>query len=311
MGIAKIAIIGAGNVGGASAAAIAARRLGAVYLYDIVEGLAAGKAMDVNQASPFFHSDSRVVGCDSVDELADSDIVIITAGAPRRIGMARRDLLRENLSVLVSLASDIMELSPAAKILVVTNPVEPMTWHLRKQWPQMNVFGLGCSLDTLRFRFFLAEEADTSVDAISGLVIGTHDDNMIPLVEHATIGGVGITHLLSSEQIDRVVRRTREAGTSIVRRLKTRGSFYAASHTVAEIVEAIVRHTCGVFPLTVYCAGQYGYRDVCLNLPAVVGAGGVERLVEIDLDEDERQALDVCVRSMAELVGTISVSREA
>jgi len=169
----------------------------------------------------------------------------------------------------------------------------------------MNVFGLGCSLDTLRFRFFLAEEARASVESVSGLVIGTHDDNMVPLVKHAAIGGVGIEHLLSAEQIDTVVRRTRDAGTAIVRRLKTRGSFYAASHTIAAIVEAMVRHTSGVFPLSVPCPPHYGYDGLVLNLPSIVGANGIERIVDVDLDAEERAALDRAAAGMAEAVSAI------
>lgn len=298
--------MGAGNVGGSCAAAITARRLGNVFLYDVVEDLAVGKAMDINQASPFFHSDSRVVGCNRTDELAGSDIVIITAGAPRRQGMTRRDLLTENLSVISSLAREIAKGSPTAKVLIVTNPVEPLTWHVRRTLPELNVFGLGCSLDTLRFRFFLAEEARASVESVSGLVIGTHDDHMIPLVNHAAVGGVSLPHLLTPAQIDTVVSRTREAGTSIVRRLKTRGSFYAPSHTVAAIVEAMVRNTQGVFPLSVQCPPHYGYDGLVLNLPSVVDAGGVERIVDIDLDDQERAALDKCSQVVAETIRSMT-----
>ena len=163
----------------------------------------------------------------------------------------------------------------------------------------MNVFGLGCALDTLRFRFFLAEEAGVSVESVNGLVIGTHDDNMVPLVKYATIGGVGISDFLSNQQIDRVVEKTRKAGASIVRRLKTRGSFYAASLTVATIVAAMVHDTCGVFPVTVYCPEYEGYEDVCLNLPAVVGVQGIKKLVHVNLEEDERTAMAICARDMA------------
>jgi len=305
MALAKISVMGAGNVGASCAAAITARRLGSVFLYDAVEDLAVGKAMDINQASPFFHSDSRVVGCNSAAELAGSDIIIIAAGAPRRDGMTRRDLLDENLGVLAALGAEAAKDSPAAKVLIVTNPVEPLTWYVRSRWPGLNAFGLGCSLDTLRFRFFLAEEARASVDSVSGLVIGTHDDNMIPLVDHAAIGGVSLRHLLSPGQIATVVARTREAGTSIVRRLKTRGSYYAASHTVAAIVEAMVRSTHGVFPLSVPCPPHYGYDGLVLNLPSIVSAGGVERIVDIDLSAEELAALDRCSRSVAETIASI------
>ncbi len=296
--IPKIFILGAGNVGAASAAAIAARRLGRVFLYDIVEDLAIGKAMDINHASPFFHTDSRVTGCNTLDQLDDADLVVITAGAPRRKGMTRADLLGENARVMDELGTEIMGRCPKARVLIVSNPVDTLTGYLKSKWPAMNVFGLGCSLDTVRLRFFLAEAAHASVDAVSALVIGTHDDNQVALVKHATIGGVGVDHLLDADTIGRVVQRTRQAGTAIVSRLKTRGSFYAASYTVAAIAEASIRDTRNVFPLSVQCTGEFGYEDICLALPAVVGTDGVQRVVPIDLTPDERDGLDVCAKSM-------------
>jgi malate dehydrogenase len=303
MKIPKIFIIGAGNVGGACAAAMAARRLGQIYLYDVVPDLAAGKAMDINHATPFFHSDCRVVGCNDMEELVGSDVVVLTAGAPRRAGMTRRDLLNENLPAVLELGRQVAARSPEAKVLVVTNPADILTCILKQRLGQLNAFGLGCSLDMVRLRFYLAEAAGASVESVSALVIGSHDDNMIPLVKHATIGGVGVGHLLGEAEIQRVVDKTRNAGNEIVGKLKTRGSFYAASHTVGEIVEAVVRNTRGVFPLSVYCTGQYGYRDTCLALPCLVGANGVEEVLEIALDPDERAALDICASSTAQAAG--------
>lgn len=299
MKIPKIFIAGAGNVGSASAAAIVMRRLGKVFLYDAVEDLSVGKAMDINHATPFFHSDSRVVGCNDTSELAGADIVILAAGSPRRAGMSRADLLGENLSVLLGLGEQVMARCPQAKVLVVTNPVDTLTGLMKRRWSEMNVFGLGCSLDTPRFRYFLAEEASTSVDSVNGLVIGSHDDNMVPLVSQATIGGLRAASLLSERQIADVVRRLRQAGTDIVARLRTRGSFYAASHTIAEIIEAVVRDTGGVFPLSVYCRGEYGFRDVPLALPCQVGITGIKKVLDVALDSQERQGLGICAEAMA------------
>lgn len=297
--IPRIFIIGAGNVGGACAAAMATRHLGHIYLYDAVSDLAIGKAMDINHATPFFHSDCRVVGCNDTEELSGADVVVLTAGAPRRAGMTRRDLLNENLPALLDLTAQVAARCPSAKVLVVTNPVDILTGILRRRMGRLNILGLGCSLDTVRLRFFLAEAAGASVESVSALVIGSHDDNMIPLVKHATVGGVGVRHLLDEAEIQAVAEKTRNAGNEIVSKLKTRGSFYAASHTVAEIVEAVVRNTRVVFPLSVYCTGQYGYRDTCLALPCLVGAGGVEDVLEIALDPDERAALDRCATANA------------
>lgn len=307
MAIAKIYVCGAGNVGAACAAAMTARSLGNVFLYDVVEDLAVGKAMDINQASPFFHGGCRVTGCNSLEDLEGSDVVVITAGSPRRAGMDRKDLLRENLDVAMGLGGQIERRCPRAKVLLVTNPVEPLTWALKRHWPTMNVFGLGCSLDSLRLRFFLAEASHTSVESVSAIVIGTHDNYMVPLLDQAAIGGIAVNQLLGEREIAQVVARTKEAGTAIVKRLKTRGSFYAASFTVAEIVEAIVRHTGGIFPVSVLCDGQYGYRDICLALPSILGEGGVEKIVQPAMGDTERQALAESVRNLRESLASMNM----
>ncbi len=307
MKIPKIFIAGAGNVGSASAAAMVMRRLGRIVLYDAVADLAAGKAMDINHATPFFHSDSRVLGCNDTNELAGADVVVLAAGSPRRAGMSRADLLDENLSVLLGLGERVMADCPHAKVLVVTNPVDTLTGMLKRRWGEMNVFGLGCSLDTPRFRYFLAEEAGTSVDSVAGVVIGAHNDNMVPLVSQATIGGLRAADQLTAEQIGHVVRRTKNAGTAIVAKLRTRGSFYAASHTIAEIIEAVVRDTQAVFPLSIHCRGEYGYRDVPLALPCQVGITGVRKVLDVNLDSCERDALDACAEAMA---GAMACSRK-
>jgi len=297
----KVSIIGAGAVGAEAAAAIANRRLGEVFLFDVVEDLAIGKAMDINHARAFFHTDSLVTGSNTPAEMAASDVVVITAGAPRRAGMQRKDLLGENLQVLAAVGRDIMEYCPRAIVLVVTNPVEPLTWLIKEQCPDTRVLGLGCSLDTVRFRFFLSEAAGVSIDSVSGIVIGSHNDAMIPLVRHATIGGAGIDHVLDSSQIARVVRDTRQAGADIVANLKTRGSFYAASQCVAEIVESFVRDTRAVFPLSVVCSGEYGFNDTCLALPASVGLDGVNAILDIGLTKEEREALDLCAAEVRQI----------
>ena len=299
----KISIVGAGAVGAEAAAAIAERRLGEIHLFDVVENLAVGKAMDINHARAFFHTDSLVTGCRESSELADSDVVVVTAGAPRRAGMQRRDLLDENLQVLTATGRDIMEYCPRAIVLVVTNPVEALTWLMKEVWPDMRVLGLGCSLDTVRFRFFLSEAARVSIDSVSGIVIGSHSDAMVPLVRHATIGGAGVDHVLDSEQIARVIRDTRQAGADIVASLKTRGSFYAAAQCVAEIVESFVRDTRAVFPLSVVCTGEYGQRQTCLALPASVGLDDVTGILDIGLTREEREALDLCAAEVREMAG--------
>ncbi|MFW5731623.1 MAG: malate dehydrogenase [Planctomycetota bacterium] len=298
MRLAKISVLGAGNVGGSTAAAIATRRLGEVFLYDAVDGLAEGKAMDISHAAAHFHSISPIRGCEDLDELDGTDVFVISAGSPRKAGMTRADLLESNLQVLRELCNALLPASPDATVLIITNPVDVLTAHVAREWPERTILGLGCSLDTVRLQYFLAAEAEVAVDCVDALVIGTHNNQMVPLVGHARIGGAAASTVLSPEQIQRACDHTRSAGADIVARLKTRGSFYAASYCACEIVEAIVRDTRDVFPLSVPCRGAYGYDDVTLALPCAVGHAGAERVIEIQITAEERTALDACAETV-------------
>ena len=308
MKIPKISVLGAGNVGGSTAAALAHRRLGEVWLYDVVEGLAEGKAMDIDHAAAHFHCMPPVSGTSRLSSLAGSDIFVITAGSPRKAGMTRADLLNENLAVVHGLCEALLPESPQARVLLVTNPVDLLTGCLNRAWPDRRIFGLGCSLDTVRFQYFLARAADVSVDSVYALVIGTHDDNMIPLISHASIGGARLQQVLPAEVIHQVVRDTRQAGADIVARLKTRGSFYAASWCAAQIVEAILRDTRDVFPLSVPCPEQLGHGGLTLALPCAVGLEGVQRVVTMELDGREREALDRCAAALEEKLAAVQMS---
>ncbi|HHO76863.1 MAG TPA: malate dehydrogenase [Deltaproteobacteria bacterium] len=305
MAIPDILIIGAGAVGSFCAAVMARKQLGTIYLYDIIEDLAVGKALDINQASPYLYTDTRVIGCNRLEEVPGADVIVITAGHARHAGMTRLDLLNKNLLVATDLGKTIMARFPKAKVLIVTNPVDVLAWFLKTRWPDMNVFGLGCSLDTMRFRYFIAEEVGGSVDCARGMVIGTHNDDMIPLVNHATVGGVPMRHLLHDNDIEKIVSRTRSAGTTITQKLKEHSGFYAAAHVVTQIVESIVFNRLGTFPLSVYCRGEYGYTGISLALPSVVGSDGITRVLEIDLDDNERMALNVCASAMTEITRSI------
>lgn len=305
MAVPVISILGAGNVGASCAAALSARRLGDIRLYDCVEDLAEGKAMDVNHATGFFHTDARVTGTHQLPAAVDgADVVVLTAGAPRKQGMKRIDLLARNLEVLAELAGAIHTGCPAAKVLIVSNPVDVLTYAAQEMHPEMNVMGLGCCLDTVRLRFFLAEAAGVSIEAVSAMVIGAHNDDMVPLLDHANIGGMAAWRMLSHQQMDQLAAQTRTAGADIVARLKTRGSYYAASWCVADLVEAIVRNTRKAFPVSLRPAGAYDYDDICLALPAMIGLGGVERILEIELDRDEREQLAVCAENMGQRIET-------
>ncbi|HOO38649.1 MAG TPA: malate dehydrogenase [Deltaproteobacteria bacterium] len=306
MTIPNILIIGAGSVGAFAAAVMARKQLGTIYLYDIVEDLAVGRAIDINQASPYLYTDTKVIGCNSLDDVPDADVVVITAGHARHAGMTRLDLLNRNREVMDNLGNLIITSFPQAKVLVVTNPVDVLAWYLKHTWPVMNVFGLGCSLDTMRFRYFIAEAVGGSVDCSRGMVIGTHNDDMIPLVNHATVGGVPLRHIMDKTTIDKVVQRTRSAGTTITQKLKVHSGFYAAAHVVTQIVESIVFNRLGTFPLSVFCNGEYGYDGINLALPSVVGQDGINRVLEIDLDEEEHTALNICASAMSEITHSLA-----
>ncbi|HOO70540.1 MAG TPA: malate dehydrogenase [Spirochaetota bacterium] len=305
MAVSKIFIAGAGNIGASTAEVIARKQLGNTFLYDINENFAIGQVMDINQASPSFGSDTPVRACGSIDGLDGADVVIISAGAARHAGMSRMDLLQQNQEIVRGIGESIMSHCPSAIVLLVTNPVDVLTWYLKEQWPSMNVFGLGCSLDALRFRYFIAEAAGVSVNSVSGTVIGLHNNNMIPLVSSATAGGVPVRDLLSGKEITSVIDKTKEAGTTIVVRLINRSGFYAASNTIAEIIESIVFDKRAVFPLSIYCGGEHGYHGICLALPSVVGESGVERVITHGLDEEERGMLAVCAEEMSRIIGTL------
>lgn len=308
MSLYKIVVIGAGAVGASTAAIMAQRHLGSIFLYDTVEDLALGKAMDINQASPALHTDCRVVGSDSPEVLKRADLVVFSAGSARHTGMTRLDLLMKNLCVARQIGGYIMDLCPEARVLVVTNPVDVLTWFLKKTWPEMNVFGLGCSLDTLRFKYFIAEAVGLSVEHVQGLVIGTHNDDMIPLVNHATVSGIPLPGMADKETISRIVRLTKEAGTTIVQKLRQHSGFYSASHVVARIMESAVHNRLAVFPLSVVCSGEYGYKNIALALPSVVGRNGIKQVLEIDLDAQERSLLDICATSMTGIIRDLEES---
>ncbi|HPS94833.1 MAG TPA: malate dehydrogenase [Deltaproteobacteria bacterium] len=302
----RILIIGAGMVGSSSAASMAARRLGAIFLYDSMEGLAEGRAMDINHSLPAHGSDSAVIGCNRLEEAPRSDIVVITAGMARQAGETRLDLLRHNGRVIRSLAPRIAEHSPEARVLLVTNPVDVLTWHWKALCPDMPVFGLGCALDTARFRFFLSRAAHVSVESVQGLVIGTHDDNMIPLTDYATIGGIPASTLLSSDAMDAIVSMTRSAGNTIVNLMKSHSGHYAAGEVVAHIAESVASDRGLTFPVSVCLSGEYGYSDTCLALPCILDRSGVREVIRMELNERDKTALDTCATSIATQIGSLA-----
>lgn len=305
MTIPKTFIIGAGNVGSACAAVLECRKAGKIFLYDIIDDVAIGQAMDINQTAPFWDSDSKVVGTNSIEDLKGSDVVIVTAGVPRKDGMTRLDLLQSNQSVMLDIGEAIMKYCPDAFVNIISNPVDVLTWSLKNRWPEMNVTGLGCCLDTMRFKYFLAEALNVSVHSTDGMVIGTHNDDMIPLIKHSTCSGLPAFKQMTPEMAETIIRRTKDGGTAIVRRLKKRSGFFAAGAAAAQVAESVFRNKQDVFPVSVWCNGEYGYHDICLSLPAIIGENGVLRILEIDLDQEEKKLLDVCAEKISDITKSL------
>lgn len=301
----RILVIGAGMVGSSSAASIAGRRLGKVFLFDMDVDLCRGRAMDINHSLPSRGSDSMVTGCSRLEEAAPADIVVITAGLARKAGMTRLDLLRHNAEVIRALGTQLSSLCPDARLLLITNPVDVLTWHIRSFCPDMRILGLGCSLDMVRLRLHIAQTAQVSVENISAMVIGAHDDTMIPLISHATINGIPVDRLLGVHEIQTIVNMTRIAGSTIVNLMKNHSGHYAAGEVIAQIVESMAMDRGMIFPLSTFPDGEYGYRDTCLALPCIVDRTGVKRIIELHLTDQERASLDVCAHTMNDQIRSL------
>lgn len=305
----KILVIGAGMVGSSSAAFIAGRRLGDVFLYDIDDGLCLGRAMDISHSLPFQGSDSQIAGCVMLEDACPADIIVITAGLARKAGMTRLDLLKHNAGVIGSLAPQLASLSPDARVLLVTNPVDVLTWHLRNLCPDMRIFGLGCSLDMVRLRLLIAQAARVSTDNVAAMVIGSHDDNMLPLMSHAAINGIPADRLLSANEIDTITAMTRTAGSTIVNLMKNHSGHYAAGEVVAQIVESIAMNRGMIFPLSTFPDGEFGYRATCLALPCVVDGSGVRKIMELDLTDQEGAQLRTCAGTISSQIRSLDPAR--
>jgi len=303
---AKITIIGAGNVGATTAHWCAAAELGDVVLLDIPEkgDMPRGKALDLAQAAPLARFDSRITGTSDYAQTAGSDIVVITAGIPRKPGMSRDDLLATNTRIVSAVAEKIKATSPEAIVIVVCNPLDAMGQRAFQVtgFPPARVMGQAGALDTARFRAFLAMELGVSVEDVSAIVLGEHGDTMVPLPRCASVSGVPIAELLSPERIEEIVERTRRGGEEIVELLGTGSAYYAASAAIARMVEAIVRDQKRLLACSAYCDREYGVGGCYVGVPVVLGTGGVERIVELDLAPDERAAFNRSVTAIKSLV---------
>jgi len=294
LGKPKIAVVGAGMVGSSAALKMAQKELGDIVLVDVVEFVAEGKALDMAESSPLDGFDVALIGkTNDYSVIESSDVVVITAGVPRKPGMTRMDLLMTNAGIVENIANHIRELAPNSIVIVVTNPLDVMTYVAWKVtgFPRERVIGQAGVLDSIRMRYFVAVELGVSVKDVQAMVLGSHGDQMVPLPRYTTVAGVPITELLPPETIERINDRTRKAGTEIVNLLKTGSAYYAPGAAVAEMVEAIVRDKRRLMPCSVLLKGEYGLSDVFIGVPIILGKNGVEKIVELKLTEDELKAL--------------------
>jgi malate dehydrogenase len=293
-----IALIGGGQIGGTLAHLIALKELGDVVLFDIVEGLPQGKTLDIAQAGPVEGFDATLKGTNSYADIAGADVVIVTAGVPRKPGMSRDDLLGINLKVMAAVGEGIKSHAPNAFVVCITNPLDAMVWALRQfsGLPHHMVVGMAGVLDSARFRHFLAEEMNVSVEDVSAFVLGGHGDTMVPMPRFSTVSGIPLPELvkmgwIKQERLDQIVQRTRDGGAEIVGLLKTGSAFYAPATAGIEMAQSYLRDKKRVLPVAAYVNKAYGLKDVYVGVPAVIGEKGVERIVELDLTADEKTAL--------------------
>ncbi|MHB1981168.1 MAG: malate dehydrogenase [Sulfobacillus sp.] len=296
----KVTLVGAGNVGATTGMWLMARNLCDLVLFDVVEGWPQGKALDLAEAAPIFGHTVSVTGTNDFAETAGSDVLVVTAGSPRRPGMTRDDLLKVNNDVISDVVSRAVAVSPEAVVIVVTNPVDVMTFVAQRAsgLPHQRVFGMAGGLDSARFRTFLAWELGVSAKDVFGFVMGGHGDQMVPLVRYSTVGGEPVEKRLSKEAIDRIVTRTRGGGGEILQLLKNGSAFVAPAAATAEMVEAVLLDQRRTIPVVAYLNGEYGQQGVYVGVPAVIGKGGVEQVVEIDLQPDEQAAFDASVAAV-------------
>ena len=300
----KVSIIGAGNVGATTAQRVYELGYADVVLVDVVEDLPQGKSLDMLESGPVLGLDNSISGSNGYEETANSDLVIITAGIARRPGMNRDDLLLTNMKITGEVTRQVVEHSPDCIIMAVTNPLDAMCQNIYETsgFPRNRVFGMAGVLDTSRFRTFIAQELDVSVEDVQAYVLGGHGDDMVPLVRYTTVAGIPISDLLSQEDIDRLVIRTRQGGGEIVALLKAGSAFYAPAASVTQMVESVLLDKKRILPCCVYLEGEYGINGLCVGVPVKLGANGVEDIIEIKLTEDERAALGKSASAVQELM---------
>jgi malate dehydrogenase len=305
----KIALIGAGQIGGTLAHLAAIKELGDVVLFDIVDGVPQGKALDLSESGPVEGFNAKLKGASSYAEIAGADVIVVTAGVPRKPGMSRDDLIGINLKVMAAVGAGIKEHAPNAFVICITNPLDAMVWALQKfsGLPTQKIVGMAGVLDSARFRFFLAEEFNVSVEDVTAFVLGGHGDDMVPSVRYSTVAGVPLPDLVkmgwtTQEKLDAMVERTRKGGGEIVNLLKTGSAFYAPAASGIAMAESYLKDQRRVLPCAAYLTGQYGVSGSYIGVPVVIGANGVEKIMEIALDESEKAMFAKSVASVAGLI---------
>ena len=303
----KITIVGAGNVGATAAHWIATKELGDVVLVDIAEGIPQGKALDLLESGPVEGFDLSITGANDYAATKDSDVVVITAGLPRKPGMSRDDLLKTNAKIMTAVTEEVAKYSPNTIIVVVSNPLDAMAYVAKKVsgFPRERVIGMAGVLDSARYRTFVAEAANVSVEDVHGFVFGGHGDTMVPMSRFCSIGGAPLESFLSKEKILEIEQRTRNGGIEIVNFLKTGSAFYAPSASVVQMVESIVRDKKRVLPTAVWLEGEYGVNNVFVGVLAKLGSAGMEKVVELELNDEEKTMLNTSVESVKSLMKTL------
>jgi malate dehydrogenase len=313
----KIALIGAGQIGGTLALLAGLKELGDVMLFDIVEGVPQGKALDIVQGSSIEGYDAAIAGTNDYADLKGADVVIVTAGVPRKPGMSRDDLIGINTKVVGEVGAAIKQHCPQAFVITITNPLDAMVWVMKEATglPANRVVGMAGVLDSARLRYFLAAEFKVSVEDVTAFVLGGHGDTMVPLIRYATVAGIALPDLIkmgwtTRERVEEIFQRTRDGGAEIVNFLKTGSAFYAPASAAIAMAEAYLRDKKRVLPCAAWLTGQYGVKDLYVGVPVVIGAGGVERIVELQLDRDEKSAFDKSVEAVRGLIDVARKMRE-
>ena len=303
----KVSIVGAGNVGATTAHWIASKELADVVLIDIVEGIPQGKGLDLLEAMPIEKRDSHVIGTNDYAATANSDIVVITAGIPRKPGMSRDDLLNTNYKIMQEVVGKVVTHSPSCVLIIVSNPLDAMAQAAFRisKFNRERVIGMAGVLDSARFRTFIAEELKVSVENVTAFVLGGHGDTMVPLARYSTVAGIPITELMDKVTLDRLIQRTRDGGAEIVKYLKTGSAYYAPSSAATEMVEAILKDKKKILPCAAYLQGEYGIKGLFVGVPCKLGARGLEQIIQIKLTDEEQAALKKSAEAVQELVKVI------